>query len=301
MDSISDGKNWSEVLAEISEVAHPLDLVRRKYLKKVSEITERNVILYYSGWLHKNHESVSIHDIDKNGFMQAIHKMDRRKGLDLILHTPGGDLGATESIVTYLDMMFDGDLRAIIPQLAMSAGTMLSFCTKEIVMGKHSDLEPIDPQLGGVACQNVLDEFEQAKEEVRENPSSTALWQVIISKYHPTFLKQCEHAVKWGKELAEKWLGLNMLNPAIDQSAIHTIVDTFSDHSQQKTHGRHISRQECKDLGLKVTDLENNQDLQDAVLKTHHACMHTFANSDSVKIIENHKGVAFILQGNTPQ
>jgi ClpP class serine protease len=49
--------------------------------------------------------------------MTVIHNMDRSKGLDLLLHTPGGDIAATESIVDYLRSMFGTDIRAIIPQL----------------------------------------------------------------------------------------------------------------------------------------------------------------------------------------
>jgi len=41
----------------------------------------------------------------------------------------------------------------------MSAGTMLSCASKEIVMGKHSCLGPIDPQYGGVPAYNILSEF----------------------------------------------------------------------------------------------------------------------------------------------
>ncbi len=63
----------------------------------------------------------------------------------MILHTPGGDIAATESIVDYLYCMFDKDIRVIVPQISMSAGTMIALASKEIVMGKHSNLGPIDP------------------------------------------------------------------------------------------------------------------------------------------------------------
>jgi ClpP class serine protease len=75
--------------------------------------------------------------------------MDRSKGLDLILHTPGGDMAATESLVDYLRQMFGKDIRAIVPQIAMSGGTMIALAWKEILMGKHSNLGPIDPQFSG--------------------------------------------------------------------------------------------------------------------------------------------------------
>ncbi len=60
--------------------------------------------------------------MDKNRFMSVIHGLDKSKGLDLFLHTPGGDVGATESLIDYLHDSFEGDIRAVIPQIAMSGG-----------------------------------------------------------------------------------------------------------------------------------------------------------------------------------
>lgn len=55
----------------------------------------------------------SINDKDINALMANIHRMDKKKGLDLILHTPGGDLAATEQIIHYLRSVFNGDIRAV--------------------------------------------------------------------------------------------------------------------------------------------------------------------------------------------
>jgi ATP-dependent protease ClpP protease subunit len=291
--------NWKEVLLEIQEVhknspgVNPLDTVRRKYLAAIQSHTGRNVIAYYSGWLQKpGYPDTSVNDKDKNAFMVNIHRMDRKNGLDLILHTPGGDLAATESIVDYLRAMFGDNIRAIIPQISMSAGTMIALSCKEIMMGKQSNLGPIDPQMGGVACQAVLDEFKQALQDVKTNPSSAALWQAIIGKYHPTFLIACKQAIDWSKKMAEQWLKANMLKgkPAL----VAKVLKEFGDHSRSKSHARHISNEKCKLAGLKIVSMEDDHDLQDLVLTVHHAFMHTFANSGTLKIIENHLGVAYM-------
>lgn len=288
--------NWKEVLEEIQltkGVQNPLDAVRRKYLARIQEKTGRNVIAYYSGWLQKPQSPDTIvNDKDKNALMVNIHKLDRAKGLDLILHTPGGDLAATESIVDYLFSMFGNNIRAIIPQISMSAGTMIALSCKEIMMGKQSNLVPIDPQIGGVACQAVLDEFEQAKNDVKANPSSAALWQVVISKYHPTFLGMCRNAIDWSEKLAHEWLDRNMSNG--DTSKAKKILKEFGDHKMNKSHARHISKDKCKEIGLNILDMESDNDLQDIILTAHHAFMHTFAHTSSVKIVENHLGVAYI-------
>jgi hypothetical protein len=194
--------------------------------------------------------------------------------------------------VDYLYAMFGRDIRAIIPQISMSAGTMIALSAKEVMMGKHSNLGPIDPQMGGLACQAVLDEFEQAKADIRQNPHSAALWQAIIGKYHPTFLGSCKQAVDWSEQMVSEWLKQNMC--ADDPNSISRIMGTFADHKRQKSHARHIPRRECADAGVRVTDLEGDQELQDAVLTTHHAFMHTFSHTTAVKIIENHDGVAYV-------
>jgi len=298
--------NWNEVILEIqieqqrNPGLNPLDTVRRKYLNKVSQITNRNTIAYYSGWLQKPQApGTAVNDQDKSGFMLAINKLDRTKGLDLILHTPGGDIAATESLVDYLYSMFGHDIRVIVPQISMSAGTMIAFASKEIMMGKHSNLGPIDPQMGGLACQAVLNEFEDAKRDIKANPHAAALWQVIISKYHPTLLGACKQAIEWSEKMVSHWLEQNMCKA--DTSRVARIIQTFANHTVQKSHARHISKRECKDVGLNITDLESNQELQDAVLTTHHAFMHTFTNTFCVKIIENHDGIAYIEQAAPPQ
>jgi len=298
--------NWNEVILEIQQEQqknpkqNPLDTVRRKYLNKVSQITGRNTIAYYSGWLQKpKAPDTAVNDKDKSGFMLTINKLDRSKGLDLILHTPGGDIAATESLVDYLYSMFDKDIRVIVPQISMSAGTMIAFASKEIVLGKHSNLGPIDPQMGGLACQAVLNEFEQAKEDIKANPHSAALWQVIISKYHPTFLGACKQAIEWSEKMVFDWLEYNMCNG--DKAKVEKIIETFANHTVQKSHARHISKKECEEVGLTITDLEANQDLQDVVLTTHHAFMHTFSNTFCVKIIENQNGIAYVEQSAPPK
>lgn len=290
--------NWAQVLSEISQIQNKgksaLDTVRRKYLKRVNSITGRNVIAYYSGWLTTpRHPSIAVNDKDLSGFMLNIHELKREKGLDLILHTPGGDLSATEAIVDYLRSMFDNNIRAIVPQISMSAGTIIALSCKEILMGKHSSLGPIDPQIGGYACQAILAEFEKAKSEIKADPNLANIWQFILNNYQPTLLGACEQAITMSKELAEGWLKSNMCNG--DQSAVDKIILHFLSHEDTYTHARHIPMSKCIDLGIKVVPLESPglEQLQDAVLTTHHAFMHTFQNTGAVKIIENHAGKAY--------
>ena len=290
--------NWNQLLDELNAAGGMHDVIRRRYLKEVSEITDRNVIIYYSGWLQKeNIAGIEINDEDKNGFMTVIHELDRSRGLDLILHTPGGEMAATESLVDYLRSMFGTDIRAIVPQLAMSGGTMMACACKKIFMGKQSSLGPIDPHYGGIPAHGIVEEFKRAKKEISEDTtsSSIAVWQPIIAKYSPTLIGECEKAIDWSNEMTREWLQTGMF--ASEQNSddkINNIIKELGDHALTKSHARHLSIERCRDIGLKIKTLEENDKFQDAVLSLHHACMLTFSATRAFKIVENHLGIAFI-------
>lgn len=290
--------NWSDILREIrSEEVNPLDKVRKKYIQAMHQLTGRNVITYYSGFLDiKTNPDVSINDNDVSGFMTAIHQMDKTKGLDLILHTPGGDAAATECIGNYLRKVFGNDIRAIVPQIAMSGGTILTCIAKEIVMGKHSSIGPIDPQIGGIPAYGIVQEFKKAKDEITKNPKSIPIWQVIISKYHPALVEQCYKAIDLSQDMAKKWLqdGDMLTNDDDKEKKIMKILEYLNSNQDTKLHARHIDAVKAKEIGLNIIDLESNDELQDAVLSIHHCYMHTFSNSNAVKIIESQTGAATV-------
>jgi hypothetical protein len=290
--------NWNEVLKEIQVEGgkSPLDTVRRKYLGSLFDYTQRNVIAYYSGFLSKpGILLLDINDEDMNGFMMAVHRLDRKRGLDLILHTPGGSIASTESIVRYLHLMFDKDIRVIVPQVAMSAGTMVACSSREIILGKQSSLGPIDPQLRGIPAQGVIDEFRQALESYKTDHDSLVIWQQIIQQYRPTFLGQCKQAIEWTRTFVTEQLRSVMFEGDPEaQTKADRIVEALSDTDRHKAHERHIPASKCIEMGLRVKMLEEDNALQDLVLSIHHCFIHTLMNSAAFKIIENHAGTAFI-------
>ena len=294
--------NWNSIVDEINEAGSAFDIVRRKYLRDLHERTGRNVIAYYSAWLQKvNLQRLNapfgLDDNDKMGFMAAIHKLDRSKGLDLILHTPGGEAGATESLVDYLRSMFGRDVRAIVPQIAMSAGTMVALSCNAIVMGKHSSLGPIDPQIGGLPAHGIIEEFERARRDIEQNPSRIEVWRPILARYHPTLIGACERAIAWSTEMVREWLisGMFQGDPDATDKA-DRVVKEFGDIVLTKSHNRHISMMRTSDLGVKVVPLEDDPDLQDLVLSVHHCFIQSIANSSNIKIIENQNGTTFAQQ-----
>lgn len=293
--------SWDKILKEIGGTTDPFDAIRRKYLHQLHEKTGRNIIIYYSGWLQKAHFQsqgyrFDIVDTDKTGFMTTINGLNRSKGLDLVLHTPGGSIATTESIVNYLRAMFGTNIRVIVPQLAMSAGTMIACSAYEIIMGKHSSLGPIDPQFNGIPTHGIIEEFETAKREVGKDPRVIPIWQTILSKYTPSLIGECYKAIEWSEELVAEWLKTGMFKDHPEkETLVNRIIKELGDHALTKSHGRQIPIDTARDkIGLNILSLEDDQELQDIVLSVHHACNISLSQTSAYKIIENHRGKAFI-------
>ena len=298
--------NWNAVLDEISKAEQSgdksaFDTVRRKYLSKLHNKTGRNIIAYYSGFMTKpDVQGVHIIDEDKNGFMACVHKMDRKKGLDLFLHTPGGDIAATESLVHYLREMFGNNIRAVIPQIAMSAGTMIACSCNSLLMGKHSNIGPVDPQFNGIPAIGVIEELKEAYKQIKEDQVSALVWNPILSRLPPSFVQQCQWAILSSGDFLKKTLVEGMCRDIEEpeKSAVSDkIVKRLTDLTYNKGHNRHIHYEECIELGLTVEMLEEgDKELQDLVLTVHHCFMHALSNTPAFKIIEDHRGRATIKQ-----
>ncbi len=293
--------SWKEIQNEIKAVGTAHDVVRRRYLNALSDLTGRNTIVYYSGWQQFRDERLAfcgIDDSDKHGIMTAVHGLDRGKGLDLILYTPGGDVAATESLIEYLREMFGTDIRAVVPHLSMSGGTMIALACREVIMGKHSRIGPVDPQVGGYSAHGVLEEFDRAYREVKEDPARVVVWQPIIAKYPPTLIGECEKAMAWAREIVKESLVSGMFKGKKDAAKrAERVIKTLASHAETKSHARHISFKKAQNLGINVRALEADQRLQDAVLSVHHACIQSITATSSFKLIENQDGIAFVSRG----
>lgn len=301
--------SWGAILKEITDLkrSNPqaLDLVRRKYIASQYTHSKRALILYASKWTQQGDvppELVSVSDNDIQGFMECLVDV-KEKQLDLILHSPGGSPGAAEACVHYLRSKFD-HIRVFVPHAAMSAATMMACAADEIVMGKHSFLGPIDPQLimhttlgpRAIPAQAVLDQFDKAKAECA-NPAMLPVWLPMLQQYGPDLLVQCENVLALSQEIVGNWLRAYMYKDDADRDAKSTKTAAWlADHKNFKIHGRYLDREKLRAQGLKITALEDDKLQQDFILSIFHAATHTFTLSGSVKIIENHRGNAFINQ-----
>lgn len=293
--------NRNEILEKMNEFKNSgQDLVRRGYIKELQEYTKNDTIVYASAFpchipgVSSNALSIGLGDIQ--GFMTCLNGLHGEK-LDLIIHSPGGSLEATEQIVQYLRAKYKY-IRAIIPQNAMSAASMLSCACDEIVMGKQSAIGPIDPQMtltkpNGIAhslpAHSILADFERAKAEIAADKNAASVWVPKLMEIPNGFLDLCTKTIALSKSKVAEWLDTYMFKDNTIKRG-EEIAEWLGNFNEHKTHGRPINYQLAKSKGLKVTLLEDDQELQEKVLSVFHATLLTFDVVPCVKIVENHLG-----------
>ena len=304
---------WSELQENMDEV--PLDkrgefIAERssESIAKIAKIYDRNVIYYASAFLQKPIHGLftSINMEDIHGFMAGIHSLEADKGLLLILHTPGGQAEAAETIVDYLRSKFD-KIDVLIPTYAMSAGTMISLACDQIIMGRQSQLGPTDPQLiigdRPFSAHSIVDQFEEAKTEISQNPILAQAWAPVLHSFGPALLQEARKSIGYGQNLVQGWLQKYMLSVDPDPAESARRVAEYFGSPQQRSHGSRISRDAARKQGLRIADLEDNQKFQDEVLTLYHLSTIAFEQGPALKCVLSSNGRVWIknLQNQSPQ
>ncbi|MBY5442125.1 hypothetical protein HFO93_01210 [Rhizobium leguminosarum] len=260
-----------------------------------------NVLFYASSFLQKPQLPAYLTQImheDINGFMTSIHGMNWDSGLTLLLHTPGGAINAAETIVAYLQSKFPF-IETIIPVYSMSAGTMITLGTDKVIMGRQSQLGPIDPQMfmgsGSVSARAIVEQFNRAHADIAGNPTLAHVWAPIIQSLGPALLTEAENALKFGERMVASWLKQRMFSQHSDRDSLaERVAKFFSDASQHLSHGRRIDRDEARANHIAVEDLEDNQELQEAALTAYHLFTILFELGPAAKAIFTNTGRAWV-------
>ena len=306
---------WNQLINALEALPSDEDrnkFVRSESLKCLKDISRlrgnRHVIFYGSAFLQKPQAPADLIQItheDLNAFMSVMHGMTWSKNLTLLLHTPGGVTNAAETLVAYLRSKFT-DLEVIIPTYALSAGTMISLAANRIVMGRQSQLSPIDPQFlmrhGSQSAGAVVAQFDEAKKEILENAAAAGVWFPILQTIGPALLQEARNALGYSERMVAQWLEMYMFagktnaKYLADKAAAH-----FIDAASHKSHGRRIDRDEARKQGLTVEDLEASQELQEAVLTFYHLSTIAIEKGLATKIIHSDVGTVFVKNWLDPQ
>jgi ClpP class serine protease len=174
---------------------------------------------------------------DSEQILRAIRLTPPNVPIDLILHTPGGLVLATEQIARAL-LRHQSKVTVFIPHYAMSGGTMLAMAADEIVMDENAVLGPVDPQLGNVAAASLLKVLEDKPIEKIDD-------QTLVTA--DVARKAIQQVQKFVRSLLEDAIPEQKVAP----ENIDKIIDRLT--TGQVTHDYPVSVEEATDMGLPVS------------------------------------------------
>jgi ClpP class serine protease len=169
---------------------------------------------------------------DSEAVLRAIRQTPPDTAIDLLLHTPGGLVLASEQIA-YAVRAHRGRITVLVPHYAMSGGTLIALAADEILMDESAVLGPVDPQLGDVSAAALV--RVTAKKPVERLDDRTLLMADVAEK-----------ALRHMKQVVA---GLLAGRP--DPRRAETIAEELA--GGHYTHDDPITVAEAKELGLPVT------------------------------------------------
>ncbi|MFA5020528.1 MAG: hypothetical protein WC517_00470 [Patescibacteria group bacterium] len=291
---------FQRLLAELNQLPQPekqvefIDSFRREKIKEIKGITKREVLIYFSDF-KKNHPLGAITWEDKTCFADVIEGLDK-KGVDIVIHSPGGSAEATQSLVCMLREHFD-NVRFIVPNMAKSAATMMVLSGNEILMDDRSELGPIDPQIqingNFVPAQTLIDGFEEAKKVITDAGTDILpAYLPLLNKYDLHILQICENAKRLSEELVKDWLSRYMfLGDEKAAEKAENIAKNLADHKKYLSHGRPIGINEARSIGIRISDLRDNLPLREKIWELYCILEIMLDRSPIIKLYENSNGV----------
>ena len=174
---------------------------------------------------------------DSEQILRAIRLTPPEVPIDLILHTPGGLVLATEQIARAL-IRHPAKVTVFVPHYAMSGGTMLALASDEIVMDANAVLGPVDPQLGNFPAASIIKVVDQ--KPIGEVDDQTLIMADLSRK-----------AIDQVQRFVRTLLKDTVPTQKVQPENIENIIDALT--TGRVTHDYPITVEEATEIGLPIT------------------------------------------------
>ena len=168
---------------------------------------------------------------DSEAVLRAIRMTPDETPIDVILHTPGGLVLASEQIA-YALRDHPAKVTVIVPHYAMSGGTLIALAADEILLDPAAVLGPVDPQLGELPAASLV--RVAAKKPLERVEDRTLILADVAEK-----------ALRHMKEVVRRLLAERMEAAKADALAEEVAGGHY-------THDDPITLEEARALGLPV-------------------------------------------------
>lgn len=256
-----------------------------------------------------NHPMGGIHVTDVLPFEEVLRTTES-DSVDLLINSPGGEINATEKLITMLRKSFE-NFRVIIPNQAKSAATIISLASDQLLMGYLSELGPIDSQISirnpdgtirQIPAQSVIDSIELLSRKISEEKKKGAPVDHYVSmayRIDPNIWDLAIKAQELTAQFAEKWLTQNICRG--DAKLAKKITNEFMDVKRFLSHGRMISVEDAQAMLPKgvVVKLKRATPLWDLIWELYVRLECRLNNERALKIFGNEK-VTFTVGAAAP-
>jgi len=269
-----------KIIQEIAQ-AQEGTIKRQQLIKQFEEKSQEmdgkihKLIVYIAKMSHpRNANTINPDDIAPIG--SILQSFQNTQVIDLIIQSPGGDGNTAEKIIDMCraHLSQDGEFRVIVPNKAKSAATLIALGADRIVMGYTSELGPIDAQIpvnsSGViqliSAQSFIDARDELLRKTHDairNKKEYQGYLQLLTTIDVAFIKECERAMNFARDIASKWLKNYMLKSKVSNETKRTqlankIAKKLSSAEKYLSHGRMINAKEIlgdKDLKYLEIDL----------------------------------------------
>jgi hypothetical protein len=279
----------------------------RASLGVIEKIRARPAICYIANAVNPNVKgSTGIENIDDLPFSEMVDAVPAEaKAVDVILVTPGGSAEQVAKFVDKLRLRFH-NVGFILPNIAMSAGTIFCLSGDELVMDERAYIGPIDPQVPNregrfVPAQSLLTLISdiQVRGDAQLRSGGSPCWTdvQILRNIDPKEIGNAINASRYSIELVTAYLSNYKFrdwqthkngSPVTDAERLtraNEIASQLCNHDLWKTHGRGITRDTASDIcKLRITRPEDTSNLNDAIRKFWALVYYTLEKTNILKI-----------------
>ena len=246
-----------------------------QYLGRIEEILNADVLAIFSPMWS------GLENIVKNAVELS---QDRKDRIAIVLDTTGGYVEVVERMV-YVIRKHYAEVYFLVPDRAMSAGTVFVMAGDQIFMSYSSCLGPIDPQIEKdgkfVPAMSYLKQYEQLYEKAESGQLNTAEL-VLLNNLDPGELYHFQQLVQLSHDLLTEWLSTykfkdwdirsstgNPVTAEEKKKRAEEIAEVLSNHERWRSHGRMISRDTLtsysEGIHLKIEKIEDTPYLSTAL------------------------------------
>lgn len=269
-------------MSDSDELTHTTGYVEselKRRLKAIEEHVDCDVIACF------HPISLPMDDLIRD-CIEDIAKDDRprRERLLVILETVGGSIETAERIADLLRYHYPKEVNFLIPNFAMSAGTVLAMSGDNIYMDYYSILGPIDPQVRNkdnafVPALGYLEKYNQLMQKSGKQSLSAAELAFLIQKFDPAQIHRFEQARDHSVDLLKKWLVQykfknwtvtrtqgKSVTTAMRERRAADIAKKLNDTKRWRSHARGLSMDVINnDLNLLIDNFGDDEELNKRV------------------------------------